>query len=433
MDAYGPDHLASVWNRIRHHPVSGRLRKTAVGVDGTRAEIFEANLSANLAEISRRVLRTAEDGLPSYRFGVLLCHDMVKPAGGVRRIHIARVRDQIVLRALHEDVQATAQRAGTNLRVPSPAATTTSFRNVLRNCPVVLRTDIQTFYDSVPRTLAVEQAARLDLHPISLKLMRRWDAEVLARPFWIPGTASDRPVAGLPQGLSLSASLSELYISSLDKDARTRFQYFRYVDDIAIACTSIREAEDALDWLTIRLGNLGLHLSATKTKIRRVEEGVPWLGLVHKDSRIEVEDGRVERWIRRFAAIRRNTVERLLVPGADHKAILSEFHLAIQGEISGRTSSRPSWYACADDIGKWRQLDSVLHSFIRSVHRISGAPEPQGRQLPSLHRAICGRRATFFISAPSTADQGQCATTPILRGTTADQGHKAPDGAENNS
>ena len=431
MDAYSPEHLTSVWSRIRRHPVSGQVRETAVGVDGTRAENFEANLVAHVAEISRRVLRTAEDGLPAYSFAVLLCHEKIKPTGGVRRIHIARLRDQIVFRALHEEVQAAALRAQIDLRVPAPAVTTASFRESLQDRPIVLRTDIQAFYDSVPRTSAVDRASRLDLHPVSLGLMRRWDSQVLTRPLWMPGTASDRPIAGLPQGLSLSASLSELWISSLDQEARSRFRYFRYVDDIAVACTSVREAEDALDWLAERMVGLGLRLSAAKTSIRRIEEGVPWLGLVHTGSRVEVEAGRIQRWIHRFASIRRQTVEALRQPEADSAAILLDFHRALRDEIGGRTSSRPSWYACVDDIGEWRQLDRVLHTFIRSVYRVAGAPEPRGRQLPSLHRAIRARRAALTLSAPSTAEQGQCATIPVLRGTTAEQGLRAPDGAEN--
>jgi hypothetical protein len=153
--------------------------------------------------------------------------------------------------------------------------------------------------------------------------------------------------------------------------------------------------------------------------------------LVHTGSRVEVEAGRTQRWIHRFASIRRETVEALRQPGADSAAILLDFHRALRDEIRGRTSSRPSWYACVDDIGEWRQLDKVLHTFIRSVHRVAGAPEPRGRQLPSLHRAICARRAALTLSVPSTAEQGQCATIPVMRGTTAEQGLRAPDGAEN--
>lgn len=428
MQAYSPEHLADIWGRLRRHPVTGRMRSTAVGVDGVRAETFEKNLEANVAEISRMVRRLDDEGLPAYRFAPLLRHEKLKPSGGVRLIHIPRLRDQLVLRAMHEEVVGCAAARGCCLRSADPTGTVRRFRSSLSPGSIVLRADIREFFDSVPRHAVVEQACDLGVGAATLGLLRRWSSQIVARPPWRAGKEADRPVQGLPQGLSLAASLSELWVSKLDAEAAERYRYFRYVDDIAIVCDSVRAAEDALDWLLARLRGLSLRLSPSKTAILRIEDGVPWLGLMHYHAKTVVEVGRPERWLKRFAAIRRTAAANLRDPQIDKTAALADFHKALRDEITGRTSSRPAWYAWVQDNGEWREIDRSLHALIRSVHRLAGALPPKGRQLPSVHRAVSSRR--HRLSASSIADQGPCATRSHQGDTIADQGHKAPDEAE---
>lgn len=429
MQPYSPQHLAGVWDRIRRHAVTGRLRETAVGVDGVRSSAFERNLESNLSEISRMVLRNGDDGLPSYRFAPLLCHEKLKPNGGVRNIHVARLRDQIVLRVMHEDLVASASVSGFELRTALPSKAVEAFRSHLRPDCIVLRADLAEFFDTIPREAAVERALTLEVDTRTQGLLRNWERQVIVRPAWVAGKDADHPVAGLPQGLSLSASLAELWALQIDEEAaRRQFVYFRFIDDIAIVCRSSRHAEDALDWLVAAARHIGLRLSPSKTAIAPIGKGVSWLGLTHYHDRVIASADRPQRWLKRFAALRRDAASALAAPGADNSVILSAFHRAVRDEIAGRTSSRPAWYAAVHDEGEWRRMDRSLHAFIRSLHRQAGAPPPRGRQLPSVHRAIASRR--HRLSTPSNADQGPCATLPREGETNADQGHKAPDGVE---
>lgn len=429
MRPYGPDHLAGVWARLRSHAVTGRVRETAVGVDGVRAAVFERNLGCNLREISRMVLRAGDDGLPAHRFAPLLRHEKLKPNGGVRNIHVARLRDQIVLRAMHEDLVGSAAANGLDLTAALPSEAVAAFRKCLHPDSFVVRADFAEFFDSVPREKAIELALALPLDPLTRGLLKKWSGQIVVRPAWLAGKDSDRSAQGLPQGLSLSASLAELWGAQIDKEARTRNQRcFRYIDDIAIVCDSQRGAEDALDWLVAATRRIDLRLSPSKTVIARIADGVTWLGLTHFDNRVVASPDRPHRWLKRFAALRREAAMAMMTPAADKKEILTGFHRAVRDEIAGRTSSRPAWYAAVKDEGEWRRMDRSLHAFIRSLHRQAGAPPPCGRQLPSIHRAISSRRQR--LSAPSNADQGPCATLRRKAETNADQGHKAPDGAE---
>ncbi len=400
------------WKRIRFHPVTGKPRELCAGVDGQRASGFEKNLASSLREISRRILREAADGLPAYRFAPLLRIEKTKAAGGIRFIHIPRIRDQIVLRALHEDLLRAAMAKGLDLGVPRPAEAVWDFRAALclAGDAWVLRSDIRSFYDAIPRREVVEEAVALGLSKTAEGLLRRLDLDVRARPPWRSGKSFDFSLGGLPQGLSVAASLSELWAARLDEAAKAHgLAWFRFVDDIAVVCKSPREAEDALDWLLPTLRKHRLEASISKTAIHPLRAGVPWLGFFHFPSHIQADTSRAGRWLNRFASIRRKAaaaLESAADPAAKQK-ILSDFHSEIRDEITGKTSSRPSWYALAQDQGEWKSLDSSLHALIRSLHRRAGAAPPTGRQLPSIHRAIAARRE---FSARSTADQGPCAT-----------------------
>jgi|HubBroStandDraft_5_1064220.scaffolds.fasta_scaffold533749_2 hypothetical protein len=101
---YSIESLSNTWHKMRHQPHTSAKKELAVGADGTRAETFEADLAQNLREISRRIHRTDQDGLPSYRFGPLLAFDHSKVDGASRSIYVARVRDQLVLRVMHDVV-----------------------------------------------------------------------------------------------------------------------------------------------------------------------------------------------------------------------------------------------------------------------------------------------------------------------------------------
>jgi hypothetical protein len=222
-------------------------------------------------------------------------------------------------------------------------------------------------------------------------------------------------------------------MSALDTEARVRFRFFRHVDDIAVVCDTEREALEARGWLGPRIQALGLDLSPAKTAIHRLRDGIPWLGLIHYEDRVALEPGRIEKWLRRLAAMRRRAGDELARPDAHYPSILAAFHRTVRDEISGRSSSRPTWYAETIDDGSWRRFDRSLHAIIRSLHRQAGVAPPTGRQLPSLHRAILGRVRDHKHSAPSPADEGHRAPIPVTGEPHADQGRTACDGAESSS
>jgi hypothetical protein len=368
------------------------------------------------------IKRTAEDGLPAYRFGTLLHFDHVKGSGGFRKIYIPRIRDQLVLRGIHDEITRAGNAHGLRLNLCPPAKVVHDFRALLKATggQWLVRTDIQTFFDSVPRSQVVEEALSLGISPMAAGLLKRWSESVKFREPWTSGKKTDTPIEGLPQGLSVSVSLAELWGAKLDTLIPSNLHYFRYVDDIVVICKSAEDTKETLHILRDKVQKLHLQLSEPKTRISHLPGGVPWLGLTHFPDCIKVDPERVQRWLIRFAAIRRQTTKRLQSVSSEQKpSLLVEFHRALRDEIRGYSSARPAWYCLADPEQVWKRLDSSVHAMIRSVHRHAGVEAPRGRQLPSIHRAILSRKKAI-LSAPSNANQGPCVTPSHLRGTKAD-------------
>ena len=59
----------------------------------------------------------------------------------------------------------------------------------------------------------------------------------------------------MPQGLSISNILANIYLNDFDKENNSKddYKYFRYVDDIFILCNSEEKAKEILRKLTRKL------------------------------------------------------------------------------------------------------------------------------------------------------------------------------------
>jgi hypothetical protein len=119
----------------------------------------------------------------------------------------------------------------------------------------VLRLDIADFYDSVSRVWLM---GKLDDDSILSYTCR----ELLRRLFASPQFATG---VGLPRGLAVSATLSELYMRSMDRAMRALpdvYFYGRYVDDIIILSCS--PASTVGDLANAAARDLGLRLNPSK-------------------------------------------------------------------------------------------------------------------------------------------------------------------------
>lgn len=388
MNLFSVESLNTLWKKMRTHPITRDKKELPVGVDGMSCESFEKHITNNLTEISRKIL-ISNDSRCNYHFAPLLRIEKNKFSGGVRYLHIPRLRDQIVMRAMHDDITRSASLDNISLSSPTPSGIIKLFYKSLEKFkdPIVIRTDIKQFYDSIPREKVVEKVMSLKINMHTRNLLNNWNKELIARLPWHSGTNSDIPIEGLPQGLSISSSLSELWAKDLDKFLH-EYCFFRYADDIAIICESFNEAEHMLSLLQTEIKQLDLRLSPNKTHISQLEDGVKWLGLTHYKDRITIEDEKIDRWFKKFVRMKKETAQRLanIKLQNENASIVKEFLNDVSNEINGKTSTRIKWYAIADNCEIWRAFDKRLHALIRSVLR--QAKQKDNMQLPSVYRKI---------------------------------------------
>ena len=116
----------------------------------------------------------------------------------------------------------------------------------------IIREDVRSFYDSIPFDQIIQKVeGDLILCQKGVSLLQDLNRQL-----------SQLGYQGLPRGIGVSATLSELYTEAVDKYMRSRsevFYYARYVDDVFIL-TENQSAAAVRDILREKLDQLGLTL-----------------------------------------------------------------------------------------------------------------------------------------------------------------------------
>jgi hypothetical protein len=143
---------------------------------------------------------------------------------------------------------------------------------------VVIRGDIKSFYESVSRLSVLDKIE-------SNRILSYQNRSLIRKIF-----ASEKisVVDGLPRGISISSSLSELYIREFDRYVRGLngvYYYARYVDDFVVFCHE--GSDEALLNIDLKLKGMGLLLNEAKTRkiksefIFKNSDGLGFLGYEH--------------------------------------------------------------------------------------------------------------------------------------------------------
>lgn len=276
---------------------SSVLKSRARGRDGVSPQMLERDIDAVVERASKQVLSGA------YRFGPFREKLVLKSSTSLPRvISVAGVRDRVVLKALANCLSEVTGIGYADLPQRIVAEVIRDIGKPGREAFV--RVDVRDFYPSVNHEILVRRLGAYTRKSQLLDLVKG----AISTPTMPAGQVKkgSRAVVGVPQGLSISNLLAEIYMRPIDRkmSSRKRLSYFRYVDDILILCPV--EAADSVAKTVVRLlssVDLSVHPFGedSKSEIGLVADGFPFLGYEFNSKEVSVRRSSVQKIENRIA------------------------------------------------------------------------------------------------------------------------------------
>lgn len=141
----------------------------------------------------------------------------------------------------------------------------------------VVDADLKGYFDSIPQDKLMAAVAEHIADGPLLDLIQRF----LRQGVMESGQGWKPTEQGTPQGAVISPLLANLYLNPLDHlMAKAGWEMVRYADDFVILCKSQKEAQEILEQLRVWVGQAGLILHPTKTRLvdTRQKGGFDFLG-----------------------------------------------------------------------------------------------------------------------------------------------------------
>ena len=128
----------------------------------------------------------------------------------------------------------------------------------------VVDADLKSYFDSIPQDKLMAAVSEHVADGRILELIQKF----LKQGVMESGKGWSPTDTGTPQGAVLSPLLANIYLNPLDHlMAKQGWQMVRYADDFVILCESQEEAQRALEAVSQWVGQAGLTLHPTKTRI----------------------------------------------------------------------------------------------------------------------------------------------------------------------
>ncbi len=259
--------LDLAWARVKNDS------KTDFILSSYLFQTYERHIEENLKKLQEKIAH-------GYKVSEIWEIDVPKPHFVLRPGSVPRIEDRIYFQALVDDIAPEVEKK----IIPITDKVIFSHRlSEKPNDPLMFRQSlwnefeqkVRNNFDAGKTVLVVTDIVgffeHIDLNILKDMLIRfSCDKEIVDSIYeilksWKRRTNINR---GIPQGLWPTDFLGNIYLDSVDKYMlRHGYDYFRYVDDIRISCSTIPEARRALKTLVEELRRLNLNVQTKKTDI----------------------------------------------------------------------------------------------------------------------------------------------------------------------
>ncbi len=257
--------IYTAWRKFRN----GKTKKLDV-------QDFELHLEENIFEIHKLLLLKIYRPMPYQSF-------FVKDPK-LRHIHKAQVLDRVVHQALFQklypivekklssSVYSAREQKGIHKGVKTLYKALAKETQNWKKEVWVLKCDIRKFFDSISHQRLIEKINQYNFDKDTL-----WLIELLVFSF------EKTKGKGLPLGNVTSQLFANIYLNDFDWFVKQNIgirYYFRYCDDFVLILRSRESARGIVAFITKKLEAVDLILHPQKLSIRKVRQGVDFLGYV---------------------------------------------------------------------------------------------------------------------------------------------------------
>jgi RNA-directed DNA polymerase len=294
-----------------------------------------------------------------------------------RIISIPTLRDRIILLALKELLHNTFPEC-VNTKRPNRYIREIK-EEISKPNIYFLKVDIEHFYDKINREFLLEF--------LSIRIKDKAILNLISNAISTPSVPANAPKLtyhefknpeGVPQGLSISNILAQIYLYDLDGIINKRkYFYRRYVDDILI----LNEGEISsfkLKNIKQALSKIHLNINEEKTSVGKLENGFTFLSYRVTENKISISEKNIQVFIRRIAAkftwfkncyYNKNKRPEWITSTKRLKEIfIEELNESITGMISSRKNYGWLFYFSEiNDLSLLFKLDKIIQSFFSKL------------------------------------------------------------------
>lgn len=268
--------------------------KASPGIDKINKETFNKRFDQEINIIIKKTYAN------TYNFSYYLERLISKGRDKKPRVlSISTIRDKITLKAITEFLSNTYEEAVSRELVH------TKIYNIKNDIlsgqyDTFIKIDIQNFFPSINH----DKLLKIIKHKIHVKLFIDLLSKAIKQTTVTKPSSSTKKYSeekGVPQGLSISNILADIFMQDIDKKykAKSKIRYYRYVDDILILCNQSQEKvlfqNIKRDFEKKDLNIHGLEKNSNKTDYGLIAEGFNFLGYLYENSKLTVRTASIEK------------------------------------------------------------------------------------------------------------------------------------------